>query len=111
MYNNTKDEQRQLLSASRQKLQSHSLQYYMLWYVCMYVTVTIDNTRIPWIGNAHKNFLTILLTVRQFVSILFVYTPATVLGFVVNFQLLNCVWLPSMIADCAGDEFLATNCK
>ena len=30
---------------------------------------TIDNIRILWIGNAHKNFLTILVTVRQFVSV------------------------------------------
>ena len=53
---------------------------------------TIDNIRVPWIGNAHKNFLTILVMVRQFVSILFVFTPAAVLVLVVNFHLLNHVW-------------------
>ena len=39
---------------------------------CFCFCLTIDNIRILWIGNAHKNFLTILITVRQF-SIAYVY--------------------------------------
>ena len=36
--------------------------------VCM-VSSIIDNIRILWIGKAHNNFLTILVKVRQFVSL------------------------------------------
>ena len=55
------------------------------------IYVSIDNTRIPWIGNAHKNLLTFLVTVRQFVSVLFAYTPAAILVLVLDCWLSNCV--------------------
>ena len=73
---------------------------------------TIDNIRILWIGNAHKNFLTILITVRQFVSILFVLSPAAVISSCSKFPAVKrCLGVSLVIEDCAGGEFLATHHK
>ena len=78
---------------------------------------TIDNIRILWIGilwigNAHKNFLTILITLRQFVSILFVLSPAAVFSSCSKFPAIKrCLGVSLVIEDCAGGEFLATHQK
>ena len=58
------------------------------------LSLIIDNIRILWIGNAHKNLLFDHPCYGAPIcfSILFVFTPAAVLLLVVNFQLLNGVW-------------------
>ena len=50
----------------------------------------------------HINFLTFLITVCQFVSVLFVFTPVAVLAFVLNYELSNCVLgVSSVVEGCA----------
>ena len=78
----------------------------------IFLRVIIDNTRILWIGNAHKNFLTILITVRQSVSILFVLSPAAVFSSCSKFPAVKrCLGVSLVIEDCAGGDFLATHHK
>lgn len=60
----------------------------------------------------YKNFLIILVTVHQFVSILFVFTPAAVLISCTQLPVVK-LWLevPSVIEGWASDRFLATHHK